>query len=144
MIGQCLAPDQIGPFGTQRGEKPGGISNPGECKNPRAAPVHAHRQRFKLAPQARQGNRLSPECVKAGLRLWPADGQDKVGPRKPGGDRLAQGAGGNAAAIAKAFRGIDNHQPKCRLDRRVLEPVVHQHDASTRRLGSPDPGRTVP
>ena len=110
MVGEGFGVADIGAELTQGGKDLFRVGDAGEGQHVQALPVHPCLQRGKAARQMRQRDGVLPGGREGILGLGVADREQQVGAGEAGGDGFAQGARGQAAAIAEAAGGIDHHE----------------------------------
>ena len=92
-----------------------------------------------MRPQHRQAGRQQ----RGGVGLVLADDHRGAAARGGGGHRLAQRPGRDDAAIAEAEGPVDDQQREVLLQRRVLQPVIHDDGLRPGRHRRPRPGAAI-
>ena len=114
------------PFIAQGGEEFFRMADARESEGAQALPIHPHLDGGQVACQVRQGYFVAPQGGKAGLVGGGADGKNEIGAGEASGYGFAQGACGDAAAIAKAGGGVHHDDGQRFGDAWVLKAVIQQ------------------
>ncbi len=126
MVGEGVGVDQIGTERAQGREEFLRPADPGESEKAHAGESPAGDRR-QHRPQHRQ---LARDCLRVALVPQQHDG---IGARQPAAKAFAQRPGRDHPPVAEAVIGVDHDQRQILFESRVLEPVVEQDRASTRR-----------
>lgn len=112
MIVQRLGAANIGTQPAQRGKEFLGSPDPCESQHRRSGPVHTCFQWVHFACHVGHRNCIAPTRGELGLRFGCTQRQHQIGTAQARSHGFAQGASGQAAAVAKAHGGIHDNNGK--------------------------------